>query len=639
MTRTVPAPGTSAPQSRATRSPTTMTVSAGTRSSPPDIVLRQRGAVLAEAVERRERADLERSAAQALEQLHAALGGQRASERRARRRHRDRLVARADALLDGARARPPAEPVVHDRPGCARAAADRSRPTTGARVRCPAGRAAARCCRSRARPRRSRRARAHAPAIPSRSSTPSRARAPPRRSPAAPATRGGWARRPRRRAGRRSPSRASNSTISRRPASVTAHSRPAGPAPTIATRAAAVSGARRTTSGAAGRRAAPGGPSSGLTEHRRTGSNARQSSLQATHGRTAAARPPSSLRGMSGSAISARAIPTRSAPAASAASIVSGVRNACEISRGRSTDAAEPVDLAEQRRRLGTHVAHVRRAHADGEVHVVGNRAHVREHLGGLTTLVPDRQPNPDRDVGSRRADRAHDAVDDREPFLGGCAVRPPVRLRRQELREQVAVRGVQLDHLEARLGRVDGRDPEALDDRVELAGAQLPRSRGLARRPHGRRGHRGEPLLRAGRLSAEVHQLARRDRALGAYRLGASGHAWHGLGSPRLGGDPPTPRGLAGDHRAADRQHRRAAGREPAPVVGVLRQRQPVLDEPAPVRRTDEPVAQLQVGEIERLGGAHRPVRPAARGPRSARDSPRRPSSPRPTGSPARAC
>ena len=49
------------------------------------------------------------------------------------------------------------------------------------------------------------------------------------------------------------------------------------------------------------------------------------------------ARPASSLRGMSGSAINARAMPTRSAPAANAASIVSGVRKACEISSGEST--------------------------------------------------------------------------------------------------------------------------------------------------------------------------------------------------------------------------------------------------------------------------------------------------------------
>ena len=214
----------------------------------------------------------------------------------------------------------------------------------------------------------------------------------------------------------------------------------------------------------------------------------------------------------------------------------------------------------------------------------------------------------------------------------------PGVRRRRQELREQVAVRGVQLDDLEPRLGGVDRRADEALDDRVELAGAQRPRPRRLARRAHRRRRHRVEPLLGAGRLAPEVHELARRDGALGADRLRTRCHPRHRLGPPRLGGDPPPPRGLGGDDRAADRQHRRTAGRPAAPVLGVFGQRQPVLEDPAPVGRAHEPVAQREVPEIERLGGAHRRVRPEARGLRSARDSRRRPPSPRPTGSRARA-
>ena len=53
-----------------------MTVSAGTRSAAPDIVLLSAALSSPRPVERRERADLERSAAQALEQLHPALGRQ-----------------------------------------------------------------------------------------------------------------------------------------------------------------------------------------------------------------------------------------------------------------------------------------------------------------------------------------------------------------------------------------------------------------------------------------------------------------------------------------------------------------------------------------------------------------------------------
>ena len=304
----------------------------------------------------------------------------------------------------------------------------------------------------------------------------------------------------------------------------------------------------------------------------------------------------------------------------------------------------EVPDVAEQRRLLGRHVAHVRRAHAHRQVHVVDQLAHVGEQRGqplhGQARLLPTvgRQPDPDHELRSARADLPHDARDDREPAVERLGAGPAVRRRRQELREQVAVRGVQLDDLEPGLGGVERRAAEALDDRVELPGAQRPRPRRLARRAHRRRRHRVEPLLGAGRLAAEVHQLAGRHGALGADRLRPRGHPRHRLGAPRLGRDPAPPRGLRRDHRAADREHRRAAGRPPAPVLGVFGQRQPVLEDPAAVGRAHEPVAQREIPEIERLGGAHRHVRPEARGLRSARDIRRRPPSPRPTGSRARA-
>ena len=85
---------------------------------------------------------------------------------------------------------------------------------------------------------------------------------------------------------------------------------------------------------AAGGAVSPGGARSGLTVQSSSGSNVRQSSLQATHGRTSAARPLSTLRGRSGSAISARAMPTRSAPPASASAIASASRNACDAISG-----------------------------------------------------------------------------------------------------------------------------------------------------------------------------------------------------------------------------------------------------------------------------------------------------------------
>ena len=301
--------------------------------------------------------------------------------------------------------------------------------------------------------------------------------------------------------------------------------------------------------------------------------------------------------------------------------------------------------MAEQRRLLGRHVSNVRRAHADGQVHVVDELAHVREQLAKpvdgqarLLTAV-GREADADGDLRSRRADLAHDPRHDREPAGDRPGVGAAVRRGRQELGEQVAVRGVQLDDLEPRVGGVDRRDAEAFDDRVELAGGQRARPRGLARRPHRRRGHRVEPELGAGRLAAEVDQLARRDRALGADRLRARRHPRHRLGAPRLGRDPAPPRGLRSDDRAAHRQHRDAAGRPAPPVLGVLGERQPVLEDAAPVGRAHEPVAKRELPEFERRGRAHGLVRPVGLGHRSARGSRWRPSCPRPTGSRARAC
>ena len=91
----------------------------------------------------------------------------------------------------------------------------------------------------------------------------------------------------------------------------------------------------------------------------------------------------------------------------------------------------EPPDVAEQRRLLGGHVAHVRRAHAHGQVHVVRECAHVREQLAqpfdGQAGLLPavDREPDADDARGCRGLDLARDAGEQREPPVER---RPPGR-------------------------------------------------------------------------------------------------------------------------------------------------------------------------------------------------------------------
>ena len=164
----------------------------------------------------------------------------------------------------------------------------------------------------------------------------------------------------------------------------------------------------------------------------------------------------------------------------------------------------------------------------------------------------------------------------------------------------------MEFDDLKARRDGVGRGDAEALDDRVELTVAQHARPCGFARRAHRGRRDRMKPLLGTSRLAAEVHELAGRDRALGADRLRARRHPRNRLGPPRFGGDPPPPRRLARGHRPADRDHRRTAARTAAPVLGVLRQRQPVLDDPAPVGGAHEPVAQREPRDRNRLGRAH---------------------------------
>ena len=67
--------------------------------------------------------------------------------------------------------------------------------------------------------------------------------------------------------------------------------------------------------------------------------------------------------------------------------------------------------------------------------------------------------------------------------------MRPKVRVRGEELRKQVAVRSVKLDHLKPGVGGIYGGDAESLDDRVELALGQRAGPGGLPGGPERRPG------------------------------------------------------------------------------------------------------------------------------------------------------
>ena len=171
----------------------------------------------------------------------------------------------------------------------------------------------------------------------------------------------------------------------------------------------------RTASGAAGLESRPGGASCGLTVHSRVGSNARQSSLQATHGRTVCGRPANSLRGRSGSAISPRARPTMSAPRAERLLHLRLAPEAVRDQQRPRRQTAQARRVAQQRRRLGGHVAHIGAAHADGQVQVVDRRldqrATARRCARGQAGVgrVTDRQPDAGQRAGIELAQRAQD--------------------------------------------------------------------------------------------------------------------------------------------------------------------------------------------------------------------------------------
>ena len=169
--------------------------------------------------------------------------------------------------------------------------------------------------------------------------------------------------------------RSSNTTTSEeREASEVAHSRPGGPAPTIATGPREARASCWTTSGAAGRRANPGRRELGIDraqQHRIEGATV----LVARHARPDLALPSGQelrrevrigdQRPRDPDEVGSRR--ERSLDLIAAAERLRDQQRPLD-------ERPEPRDAREQRRLLGAHVLDVGRAHADRQVHVVDER-------------------------------------------------------------------------------------------------------------------------------------------------------------------------------------------------------------------------------------------------------------------------
>ena len=358
-----------------------------------------------------------------------------------------------------------------------------------------------------------------------------------RRSPAAAPSPSGSARRPRSPADRRCGRRPRRGRPARTPsrATLSAHSRPAGPAPTTATRPSARrSRSCASSSGAAGRRGSPGGARSGLTVHSSSGSNVRQSSLQATHGRISSRAALEELAREVGvgdqRARHADQVGAGCQGFLDPVGVAKGVRHQ-ERSAHHGPQARELVEHRRPRRR---HVAHVRRAHADRDVHPVHQWIHHAQQVGELVGLQRDVLARVDAQADAEQRgvrqppDRFDHALEDRHPVAAA------VGARRQELLEQIGVSGVELDAVEAR-----PRAQLAADTRKPSTMAATSRS-SIARGAVGSRGER----IADGRDGGVV--------ALGAQASpGRGARAGRPRRRPRRGSRPPGGE-AARRHRAA---------------------------------------------------------------------------------------
>ena len=134
-------------------------------------------------------------------------------------------------------------------------------------------------------------------------------------------------------------------------------------------------------------------------------------------------------------------------------------------------------------------------------------------------------------------ADLLDDLDENPQPLVEGptVGVDAPVRLGRQELRDEVAVRAVDLDAVVSSRLEVRGGRSEPIDDHADVGQAHLVRHARIALVRDRRRAHGHEVRLAAGRLATEMDQLAEHGGSVPVDRVGAEPESRDTVGVPSL--------------------------------------------------------------------------------------------------------
>ncbi len=240
--------------------------------------------------------------------------------------------------------------------------------------------------------------------------------------------------------------------------------------------------------------------------------------------------------------------------------------------------------------------------------------ADLRAVVGGQPRLVPhllvadeaDADDEVARHAGPHRLEDAGpeaQAVVERAAVVVGAMVEQ----RRQELMDEVAVGGMDLDAVEARLGAVNGRGREGIDELVDLVDGEGLRWLLVLGDRGG--GERGQLRPSAGDHAAVVRELHERQCVVPVDGVGDETEAGDAGGVPHvrvvghLVGGRRMDRGLPGDDRAdATGGAALEVPGEPRAVEAGLADDGRRVDEPGEVGTEDDPVLRRPRAESERL-------------------------------------